>query len=542
MIADQEVFIAKVEQALQDFGAELIKFNYEEQRPSWDINIVREGVTWQLRICTDGFNIDELPSVYWLKSSTPWGWPHISSSGDVCVSDKEGLEYDPDDVSSVIKWLLNEAIKLLSENMAMDEILRLTSFSDELEAYLRNDGAWFAVLNEPIQSDKVLYAEVSTKKKLKSVSPDLPLVLGINQGNTSFSSCRQEHLGLLTVDINQINGLRKKWKQDWWDSFIETLTPVQQNEACSVRNRGVVLQIPNSFGHSLILLYWGLNRKKKGYTYVLQRQYHEYIVQRTGGYLDRRHVVVIGCGAVGSRVTELLVLSGISNITLVDNDIFTADNLGRHVLGKESVSKHKVNELARIFKDRMPGIRIEAKATVAQTLLNESILPTFDVVILATGNSVLERSIVRKAFKERWRSLIVSTSVEACGLGGHAIAMRPGTSGCLDCLYIDPDSQQFMSTMCASLIAPEQKVTRQLTGCGAFTPYSAIDATRTAILVVEKVLANTTGYFRWAGDSLTAKQQGIEPSNTHTALREGRISTNLDNSEFFQQRCPCCSI
>ena len=542
MTADQVVFIAKVELALQDFGAELIKFNQEGLRPSWDINIVSDGVTWQLRICTDGFNIDELPSVYWLKSSIPWGWPHVSSSGDVCVSDREGLEYDPDDVSSVIAWLLNEAIELLSANIAMDETLRLISFSDELEAYLRNDGARFAVLNEQIQSDKVLYAEVTTKRKSKSVFPDAPLVLGINQGNTSFSSCRQEHLGLLTVDINQINGLRKEWKQDWWDSFIETLSSAQQKEVCSVKNRGVVLQIPNSFGHSLILLYWGLNHKKKGYTYVLQRQYHEYLVQRTGGDLDRRHVVVIGCGAVGSRVAEHLVLSGISHITLVDNDIFTADNLGRHVLGKESVSKYKVNELARIFKDRMPGIQIEAKATIAQTLLKENILSTFEAVILATGNSVLERSIVRKAFKERWRSLIVSTSVEACGLGGHAIAMRPGTLGCLDCLYIDPDSQQFMSTMCASLIAPEQKVTRQLTGCGAFTPYSAMDATRTAILAVERVLLNTPGYSRWAGDSLPAKQQGIESSDTHTALREGRISTNLDNSEFFQPRCPCCSI
>ena len=99
MTADQEVFIAKVELALQDFGAELIKFNYEEQRPSWDINIVSDVVTWQLRICTYGFNIDELPTVYWLKNLPLWGWPHVSSSGDVCVSDKEGLEYDPDFVS-----------------------------------------------------------------------------------------------------------------------------------------------------------------------------------------------------------------------------------------------------------------------------------------------------------------------------------------------------------------------------------------------------------------------------------------------------------
>ncbi|MCW6596091.1 ThiF family adenylyltransferase [Yersinia ruckeri] len=253
-----------------------------------------------------------------------------------------------------------------------------------------------------------------------------------------------------------------------------------------------------------------------------------------------RHVIVAGCGSIGARVAEHLALAGVSKITLVDNDKFSVDNLGRHLLGKQSISKPKVDGLATLLKERMPGIQIEAKATRVQSMMAKGELAVADAIVLATGNSTLERSIARRAFREKWTSLIISTSVEAAGLGGHAIAMRPGTPGCLDCLYIDPDTQHSLPSMRTALMAPGQKVTRQLTGCGAFTPYSALDATRTAVLAAERVLTNVPLYSRWAGEAILAKAEGIQPSATYDALRTRRIASDIMPSEFAQPRCPCC--
>jgi molybdopterin/thiamine biosynthesis adenylyltransferase len=249
-----------------------------------------------------------------------------------------------------------------------------------------------------------------------------------------------------------------------------------------------------------------------------------------------------GVGAIGSRVAEHLVLAGVSKLTLVDQDMFTADNLGRHVLGKDAISKKKVESLASFLAERMPGIDIVPEATDIQRLLAKGIPANVDTIVLATGNAPLERAIVRQAYQEHWSMLIVSTSVEAVGLGGHVIAMRPGTAGCLDCLYIDPETQQPIPSMRTALIKPGQVVTRQLTGCGAFTPYTAIDATRTALIAAEHVINQMLGYSRWVGDTTQANNANISPSDTYWALRSQRISTFLSSSDFTHPECPCCSV
>ncbi|QXN25638.1 ThiF family adenylyltransferase [Shewanella putrefaciens] len=537
----QKAFIAKVEVALRELGAEIDAFDQKRQLSVWDITLNREGHLWPLRLVTAGWNIDELPAVYWRKPSPIWGWPHVSSSGDVCVSDREGLEYDPEDISGVIEWLLQESTRLLANSCAMAEHDRKFAFADELEGYLRNDGSSSAILDEKLDKAKSLYAEVAFIRRGIS-GPITPKVCRVNQGNTKLSACHQERLGIIDVTIHQIDGLLSEWGSDWWEAFLGRLQPAQRDIVIAPKNRGVVLRVPSSFGHSLLLLYWGLRQAKKRSTYLLERQDHEYLVQRTGGEPIMRHVIVAGCGSIGSRVAEHLALAGVNKITLVDKDKFNPDNLGRHVLGRQSVSKPKVDELAMLLKERMPGIQIEARATNLQTVLAHGELAGADAIVLATGNSTLERSIARRAFREKWPSLIVSTSVEAAGLGGHAIAMRSGTPGCLDCLYIDPDTQQSLPSMRTALIAPGQKVTRQLTGCGAFTPYSALDATRTAVLAAERVLTNTPLYSRWAGEAVLAKAEGIQPSATYEALRTQRIASDVIPSEFAQPRCPCCSV
>lgn len=539
MTEAQKAFIAWIEQAFLELGVEVVTFDTKRDVPCWDIVVYRDLCSWPLRLITVGWSVDELPKVYWRNSTPVWGWPHVSSSGEVCVSDREGLEYDPEDIFGVIEWLFQEATVLLARSAAMSLEQRRLVFSDELEGYLRNDGSSPVILDEKFDICKPLYAEVAFLRRGRS-GPFTPKVCRLNQGTTRLSGCHQERLGFIDVTIHQIDGLLSEWVDSWWDIFLSRVSPTQRAVATDPKNRGLVLRLPSSYGHTLLILYWGVRPTKKRSTYILQRQDHDYLVQRTGGEPDMRHVIVVGCGSIGSRVAEHLVLAGVSKITLVDNDKFSPDNLGRHILGKGSVSKSKVEELATLLIERMPGVQIEAKMTSVQTMLAKEELASADAIVLATGNSTLERSIVRRAFGEKWSSLIVATSVEAAGLGGHAIAMRSCTPGCLDCLYIEPDTQRSVPSMRTALIAPGQKVTRQLTGCGAFTPYSALDATRTAVLAAERVLTNVPLYSRWAGEAVRAKAEGIVPSSTYEALRTRRISSDIRPAEFAQPRCPCC--
>ncbi|HAV4432632.1 TPA: hypothetical protein JIR03_18905 [Acinetobacter baumannii] len=139
--------------------------------------------------------------------------------------------------------------------MAEDE--RQLAFADELEGYLRNDGSSSVILDEKLDTTKSLYAEVAFMRRGRS-GPITPKVCRVNQGTTQLPACHQERLGLLDVTIHQIYGLLSEWGNDWWDIFLSRLSPSQRAIATSPKKRGVILRVPSSFGHSLLLLYWGL--------------------------------------------------------------------------------------------------------------------------------------------------------------------------------------------------------------------------------------------------------------------------------------------
>jgi len=541
LTSEQNQFADSVACALAEIGATQIKFRLSNSQPVWQFELLDGDYVWPLELCPVGWNFFRLPSVNWLTSLPVWGWPHISGSGDVCVSDREGLDYDPSDIMGVLSWLLSEVKRLLREIHGMSNCERLSLFADELEGYLKNLGARFAQLDEQFAANQSVYAEVHNQKLgLKTV----PILRRVNAGLTALVNCQQVRIGLLDVSIHQLPPLKSELDANWWQQFLSCLDESQHVIATSPKHRGLVLRVANNYGHALLTMYWGNRGNKKPWgatVYLLQRQDRDYLIRRTGGTVLDRHVLVAGVGAIGSRVAEHLVLAGVSKLTLVDQDIFSADNLGRHVLGKDAISKKKVEALASFLAERMPGIDIVPEATDIQRLIDKGIPANVDTIVLATGNAPLERAIVRQAYREQWSVLIVSTSVEAVGLGGHVIAMRPGTAGCLDCLYIDPETQQPIPSMRTALIKPGQVVTRQLTGCGAFTPYTAIDATRTALIAAEHVKNQTLGYSRWVGDTTQATNANISPSDTYWALRSQRIPTFLSSSDFTHLECPCCS-
>lgn len=75
--------------------------------------------------------------------------------------------------------------------------------------------------------------------------------------------------------------------------------------------------------------------------------------------IQNSHVVIIGCGAIGSWVSQLLCLNGIRNFTLCDPDVVKHGNLNRSLffycdIGKEKIvslkeSLEKINKNTNVF-------------------------------------------------------------------------------------------------------------------------------------------------------------------------------------------------
>ena len=81
---------------------------------------------------------------------------------------------------------------------------------------------------------------------------------------------------------------------------------------------------------------------------------------------------------------------------MIDSDIFTNDNIYRHVLGKQHVGKNKLRALAEHLKQRFLELTIDPVPESLEDYVASG-LPDIDCLILTTGNMVLERYLVKRS-------------------------------------------------------------------------------------------------------------------------------------------------
>jgi molybdopterin-synthase adenylyltransferase len=145
------------------------------------------------------------------------------------------------------------------------------------------------------------------------------------------------------------------------------------------------------------------------------------------------NVLVAGCGSGGASVALQLVMSGIRNFTLIDNDILGPENVIRHVCGRRYIGQKKVDAVADVLLDRNPKAniaKIDADIMSYPGLAAE--IAKADVVVLATDNEPTRYTIndicVRNGVP------FVVGRVFTRGIGGEVFAYRPAGGACLACL------------------------------------------------------------------------------------------------------------
>lgn len=99
--------------------------------------------------------------------------------------------------------------------------------------------------------------------------------------------------------------------------------------------------------------------------------------------LKNKHVAIFGLGGVGSYTLEAIARSGVGNITIVDNDIYSLTNINRQLYATTSTIGKKKVEVAR---ERIKEISSEINVTaIEKFVLEDNILDidfsNFDYVI-----------------------------------------------------------------------------------------------------------------------------------------------------------------
>jgi molybdopterin-synthase adenylyltransferase len=145
------------------------------------------------------------------------------------------------------------------------------------------------------------------------------------------------------------------------------------------------------------------------------------------------NVLVAGCGSGGASVALQLVMSGIRNFTLIDNDILGPENVIRHICGRRYIGQKKVDAVADVLLDRNPKAnitKIEADIMAYPGLAAE--IAKADVVVLATDNEPTRYTINEICVKNG--IAFVVGRVFTRGIGGEVFAYRPPNGACLACL------------------------------------------------------------------------------------------------------------
>lgn len=140
---------------------------------------------------------------------------------------------------------------------------------------------------------------------------------------------------------------------------------------------------------------------------------------RINNLMLRKRILIIGTGCIGASIAEIMVRSGIYNLTVADFDIFEVGNLSRHVLDMKNIGQLKENSLCNYLNLLNPHAivkKIDNTLTIDENNKTNIDLDKYDIILDCTGeNSVLD--ILNKAYFNK-NHIVASVSV---GLGAKRL-------------------------------------------------------------------------------------------------------------------------
>jgi molybdopterin/thiamine biosynthesis adenylyltransferase len=155
--------------------------------------------------------------------------------------------------------------------------------------------------------------------------------------------------------------------------------------------------------------------------------------------LRRARVVVVGCGALGSVGSEMLVRAGLGSLRIVDRDFLELSNLQRQSLFTEAdVESGIPKAIAAEHALKKINSEVEIRGLVEDLDFRniEELLGGADLVLDGADNFEV-RYLVNDFCVKHGMPWVYGAAVGSYGL---AMAVVPGETSCLRCLFPDPPS------------------------------------------------------------------------------------------------------
>jgi molybdopterin/thiamine biosynthesis adenylyltransferase len=147
-------------------------------------------------------------------------------------------------------------------------------------------------------------------------------------------------------------------------------------------------------------------------------------------------VLLVGCGALGCVVAEQLVRAGVGHLVLVDRDVVETTNLQRQVLFDEADAKAGIPKAIAAF-NRLSSINSTIKITPVVSDVhagNIESLTGVDLIVDGTDNAET-RYLLNDVSVKRNIPWVYGACV---GTDGRVMAIQPGVTPCLQCVFPEP--------------------------------------------------------------------------------------------------------
>lgn len=195
-------------------------------------------------------------------------------------------------------------------------------------------------------------------------------------------------------------------------------------------------------------------------------------VVTTVDHLQKQHVILLGCGSIGSTVASHLAKSGVGRLTLVDPEQIVAANTSRHELGINALDCYKADFLQKQLLQQFPHMRqIKEHKKTWQSVVksDDDFLSNADLIISTIGNWESEGSLnLHWLSKGRQTPLVVGWA-EPYASAGHAVVLN-SKSGCLSCHFEYNGKSNLRVTEW-----PDSTLKNEPACAAMFQPYSSIE-------------------------------------------------------------------
>lgn len=196
--------------------------------------------------------------------------------------------------------------------------------------------------------------------------------------------------------------------------------------------------------------------------------------------LKNAKVILLGCGSLGSHVANMLAQSGVGSLTLVDPECLDYSNVGRHILGVNSVNKSKAEELKCYLSEHYPHSSFQAYACSVEKLSSKDkdFFADAALIISCIAEPAVDLSFNAWYMDNLIRLPIVYGWIGTKGCTGIALALN-SSGPSLSC-FIEPDG----AFKKQSVEFDDDGALQAEPGCGTmFQPYGPLTTNQVALLV-----------------------------------------------------------